>query len=124
MHLPIETVIQIADLPNESESTKPPDVEKHREVYRVLIALRLTCNELEAIATRQLFRTFRHSPSFESWVKLHSIATSQKLRLLLRTIEQEGRTVVSFKRVYLGTFLSLLVGRKGVFERLGPRTHV
>lgn len=95
MHLPIETVIQIADLPNESESTKPPVVEKHREVYRVLMALRLTCNELEVIATRQLFHKFRHSPSFESWAKLHSIATSQKLRLLLRTIEQEGRTVVS-----------------------------
>lgn len=44
------------------------------------MALRLTCKELEEVATRQLFRTFCLSPSLDSWLKLHTIANSRKFQ--------------------------------------------
>lgn len=55
---------------DESGPRKPYDFRKHREMYKPLMALRLTCKELESIASRQLFRTFCLSPSLESWAKL------------------------------------------------------
>lgn len=78
--LPIETITHIFDLPDESEPRKPCDLRKHREMCKTLMALRLTCKELEEIATRQLFRTFCLSPFLDSWLKLHTIANSRKFQ--------------------------------------------
>lgn len=78
--LPIETITHIFDLLDESEPRKPCDLREHREMCKTLMALRLTCKELEEIATRQLFRTFCLSPSLDSWLKLHTIANSRKFQ--------------------------------------------
>ena len=77
--LPFETITHIFDLLDESEPRKPCDLRKHREMCKTLMALRLTCKELEEVATRQLFRTFCLSPSLDSWLKLHTIGNSRKL---------------------------------------------
>lgn len=87
--LPIEIIIQIFDLLDESEPSKPYDFRRHREMCKTLMALRLTCKELEEIAIRQLFRTFCLSPSLESWIKLHTIANSQKLQVYLQILALE-----------------------------------
>lgn len=89
MVLPIETIIQILCLLDECEPEQPYWAEKHREMCRTLMALRLTCRELEEIATSQLFRTFCLSPSWESWKNFHTIATSEKLRAHLQTLALE-----------------------------------
>lgn len=47
--IPVETITRIFDLLDESDAKTPHDVEKHREMCRALMALRLTCKELEAI---------------------------------------------------------------------------
>lgn len=87
--LPVETVTQIFFLLDECEPEKPYWAEKHREMGETLMAIRLTCKELEEIATRQLFRTFCLSPSLKSWMKLHTIAASQKLRVHLQILALE-----------------------------------
>ena len=87
--LPVETVTQIFFLLDECEPEKPYWAEKHREMCETLMAIRLTCKELEEIATRQLFRTFCLSPSLKSWMKLHTIVASQKLRVHLQILALE-----------------------------------
>lgn len=74
---PSDSVDRDFDLLDESELEKPNEVEKHRELCKQLMALRLTCERLAEIATRQLSRTFYLSPylesSFEavrSWTKI------------------------------------------------------
>lgn len=87
--LPIETIIQILCLLDECEPEMPYWAEKHREMCRALMAVRLTCRELEEIATCHLFRTFCLSPSWESWMKFHTVATSEKFRGHLQTLALE-----------------------------------
>lgn len=87
--LPIETMVHILGLLDECEPEMPYWAEKHREMCSTLMALRLTCRELEEIATGQLFRTFCLSPSWQSWKKFHTVATSEKLRAHLQTLAFE-----------------------------------
>lgn len=85
----VETVTRIFFLLDECEPEKPYWAEKHREMCETLMAIRLTCKELEEIATRQLFRTFCLSPSLKSWMKLHTIVASQILRMHLQILALE-----------------------------------
>lgn len=94
--LPVETMTHIFDLLDESSPETPHDVEKHREMSRSLMALRLTCKKLEAIATRQLFRTFCFSASSESWLKLGRIASNQKFGMYLQTLALDSRNNFTF----------------------------
>lgn len=87
--LPIETIIQILGLLDECKPEKPYWAEKHREMCSTLMALRLTCRELEKIVTGMLFRTFCLSPSLESWNKFYTVATSEKFRAHLQTLALE-----------------------------------
>ena len=87
--LPTETIIQIFHLLDECEPERPYWAEKHREMCSTLMALRLTCRKLGEIATGQLFRTFCLSPSWESWNKFHTVATSEKFRAHLQTLALE-----------------------------------
>lgn len=87
--LPIEIITHIFDLLDESGPRKPYDFEKHRKMCKKLMALRLTCKELEEIAKRQLFRTFYLLPSLKSWVKLHTIANSRKFQGHLKILALE-----------------------------------
>lgn len=87
--LPIETILQILRHLDECEPEMPYWAEKHREMCRTLMSLRLTCRELEEIATGQLFQTFCLSPSWQSWKKFHTVATSEKLRRHLQTLALE-----------------------------------
>ncbi len=87
--LPIEIIAEIFNLLDESKPKKPHQVAKHKEMCKVLIALRLTCRKFEEIASRPLFRTFCLSPTLESWTKLLSIAASEKVRVHLQIIAFE-----------------------------------
>lgn len=89
--LPIEIVTHIFDLLDKSESKKPFKSYKHREMCNALMALRLTCKELEKIATRQLFRTVYLFSSWNSWSRVHAIAANQKLRVHLQTLALDFR---------------------------------
>lgn len=88
--LPIEMITQIIECLDESKSTKPYNFKRHKKIFKTLSALRLTCKDLEAVATRQLFRKFVLSASLESWIKLHVIATSPKLRVHLQILAFES----------------------------------
>lgn len=58
--------------------------------YKPLMALRLTCKELEAIASRQLFRTFCLSPSlWNLGQSSNTIANSRKFQRHLRALALE-----------------------------------
>lgn len=94
--VPVETITHIFDLLDESDAEKPHEVEKHREMCRALMALRLTCKELEEIATRQLFRTFCFSSCSESWLKLEKIASNQKFGMHLQTLALDNRNDFTF----------------------------
>lgn len=87
--LPIEIITQIIDLIDKSRSTEPHNAKMHREMCKTLMALRLSCKDLEAIATRKLFQIFCLSPSLQSWVKLHLIAKCQRLRVNLQILALE-----------------------------------
>lgn len=87
--LPIEIITDIFNIFDESKPKNPHRVAEHKEMCKILMALRLTCRELEEIARRSLFRTFCLWPSLESWKKLHSISTSEKLRVHLQVIAFE-----------------------------------
>lgn len=88
--LPIEIVTQIFNFFDESEPQKPHRVAEHKEMCKTLMALRLTCRELEEIARRPLFRTFCLWPSLKSWKKLHSIMASEQVRVYLQILAFEN----------------------------------
>lgn len=84
--VPVEIITHIFDLLDESEQEKPFEIHRHREMCKALMALRLTCKELEGITTGQLFRTLSLSSSWDSWSKLHTVAANQKFRVHLQTL--------------------------------------
>lgn len=87
--LPIEIIAHIFNLLDESRPKKSHQAVKHKEMCKTLMALRLTCRELEEIASRPLFRTFCLWPSMESWKKLLSISASEKVRVHLQIMAFE-----------------------------------
>lgn len=85
--LPIEIIIHIFDLLDESDVELPLEIDdKHRKMCKALMALRLTCKELGNIATPQLFRTLYVSPPRVSWFNAHRLVADQKLRVHLQTL--------------------------------------
>lgn len=84
--LPIEIITHIFDLLDESDTEMPLEIDKHRKMCKALMALRLTCKELDGIATRQLFRTLYVSPSRVSWLNVHTVVANQELRVHLQTL--------------------------------------
>lgn len=88
--LPIETITHIFNLLDESDLETPLDVDEHREVGKALMALRLTCKELDGIATGQLFRRLYLSSSRDSWLNLHTVAANPKFCVHLQTLTLEG----------------------------------
>lgn len=84
--LPIEIITHIFDLLDESDAEMKLEIDKHRKMCKALMALRLTCKELDGIATRQLFRTLHMSPSRVSWLNVHTVVANQELRVHLQTL--------------------------------------
>lgn len=66
-------IIQIVDSLDDSDPQKPINYEKHREMIRAVMALRLTCKLFARIAFPHLFRTYCLLPSIKSWFKLCNI---------------------------------------------------
>lgn len=101
--MPIELITDIFNFLDESNVEMPLKMGKHRgEACKILMALRLTCRRLGAVATRQLFRTFYISQSWGSWLNAHSIAANQELRQHLQVLILDGRDddVASYKQKY------------------------
>ncbi len=94
--VPVEIMTHIFDMLDETPPESPHGVEKHREMSRALMALRLTCKDLEPIATRQLFRTFCFSACYDSWFKLGRIASNQKFAMHLQTLAFDNRNNFTF----------------------------
>lgn len=74
---------------DQSNPEKPHNYEKHREMTKALIALRLTCKLFGEMAFRYLFRTFCLLPSLESWLKLCNIAAINRYRRHLEILALE-----------------------------------
>lgn len=89
--IPIELIMNIFDLFDESNVEMPLKIGKHRKMCKILMALRLTCKTLEGVATRQLFCTFHISQSRRSWLNAHSFAANKELRQYLQTLVFDGR---------------------------------
>lgn len=83
-------ITQIIDCLDESDPEKSFEVGKHRGMCRSLMALRLTCQKLERIASRQLFRTFCLSPSLRSWLNLCNVAAVRRFGMHIQTLALEG----------------------------------
>ena len=89
-------ILQIADSLDDSDPQKPIDYEKHRQMIRAVMALRLSCKLFGQLAFPHLFRTFCLIPSLKSWLKLCDIAHLDHLGRHLETLalenHQEGST--------------------------------
>lgn len=122
--VPVETMTHIFELLDEADAKKGHDVEKHREMCRALMALRLTCKELEEVATRQLFRTFCFSGCSESWLKLEKIAFNQKFGVHLQTLVLDNRNDFTFSYELLAKVAFNLPGPRSVDLSLFPNLKV
>lgn len=87
--IPIELITDIFNLLDESNVEMPLRIDKHSEACKILMALRLICKKVGAVATRQLFRTYI-SQSRRSWLSAHSFAANQELRQHLQTLVFDG----------------------------------
>lgn len=84
--LPIETITHIFNLLDESKPETSFDINKHRDVSEILMALRLTCKELNGIATAQLFCRLYLPASRDFWLKICTLAANQRLCVHLQIL--------------------------------------
>lgn len=108
----MEMITQILDCLDESDPEKPFEFDKHREMCRAMMALRLTCRSLDKIAIRHLFHTYCLSPSLRSWLNLCNIAAFERFGGHLQTLalERHNKGTYSYKAMMKATSTSPIYG--------------
>lgn len=108
----MEMIIQILDCLDESDPERPFEFDKHREMCRAMMALRLTCRSLDKIAICHLFHTYCLSPSLGSWLNLCNIAAFERFgaHLQILALERHNKGTYGYKAMMKATSTSPTYG--------------